>query len=176
MLVLDERTCDAFLFAEADKGLMQSLVPLAIDDPVLRASLIALAARHLANGGRSLHKVKAMESSEGTWTHHDALLFKHRALDALSQSLRNPTALEKITTVASVFLLILLDLHESGSSGWQHHLEGAMNLLNPGRPQVETTSVVYANHLRQERVLREFLTKKIYLYAINLSSLASKLS
>ena len=176
MTVSDDQTCDAFLFAQADKSLMQSLVPLAIGDPVLRASLVALAARHLANGGRSLHKVKDLKSSKDTRTHHDAVLFKHRALAALSRSLRNPAVHGNISTAASVFLLILLDLLESGDSGWQHHLEGAKNLLNPDQPQVETTGVVYANPLRQKQVLRGFLIKKIYLYAINLSSLASSLS
>jgi hypothetical protein len=63
--------------------------------------------------------------------------------------------------VATVFLLVFLDLLESGCDQWNYHLEGAKSLLaltpteDPGRTVQR---------------LRQFITKQIHLYAFSFDS------
>lgn len=100
-------------------------------DPVLMKALLALAARHHVNKGHSFHQTElpASSSLQLSNANQDALLFKHQAMEALSRSLRGTESFKKDTTVASIFLLIFLDLLESGSDGWNFHLQGAKNLI-----------------------------------------------
>lgn len=100
-------------------------------DPVLMKALLALAARHHVNTGHSFHQTElpASSSLQLSNANQDALLFKHQAMEALSYSLRDTESFKKETTVASIFLLIFLDLLESGSDGWNFHLQGAKNLI-----------------------------------------------
>lgn len=58
-----------------------------------------------------------------------ALRFKHRALRALSKSLRDPAERADDRVPAGILMLILLDSLESGGGAWRSHLEGAKSLL-----------------------------------------------
>ena len=122
-----------------------------MNDPILQKAVLALAAQHKANG-----------SSPGRLTdaHHNALAYKHRAIHGLSQTVQDVSLCRKDTTVASIFLLIFLDLLESGSDRWNVHIEGAKSLIallneplgqgdNPGQTMQE---------------IRNFIAKQIYLY------------
>ena len=58
-------------------------------------------------------------------------------------------------TIATVFLLIFLDLLESGCDRWNKHIEGAkslMALMGPEDPG------------RMVQQIRRFITKEVYLY------------
>lgn len=102
-------------------------------------------------------------SLEISKTNRDALSLKHRAIKALCGALRGPVELERDATIASVYILILLDLLESGSSGWQEHLEGARALSEPIQPQTEITPALVSDSPRGSHDLRSFLLQKLYL-------------
>lgn len=71
------------------------------------------------------------------------LEYKQRALNQLAMDLSNPTMQKDDRTLASIVVLALLDLYESGSGAWSYHIEGAKNLLKsrpdtkPGRGIIE---------------------------------------
>lgn len=91
---------------------------------------------------------------------HNALLFKHRAIQALSRALDDPSLHRQGATVASAFLLIFLDLLESGNSGWRTHVEGVQRLMtqiHPG-PQHDLGETIGE--------IRDFITAQIYLYVL----------
>lgn len=133
---------------------MISLVP---SDETLLKAVLALAAQHKANTGQRI-----FEGPSGRLTdaHHHALTFKHDAIRGLSQAVQNVELCRQDSTVASIFLLIFLDLLESGRDRWNVHIEGAKNLIallnqqtgyNPGQTVQE---------------IRGFITKQIYLYVL----------
>lgn len=102
-------------------------------------------------------------SSEITKANRDALTLKHCAIRALSNALRDPVELERDTTIASVYVLILLDLLDSGSLEWQEHLEGARALSEPVQLQREVPPALVSDPPRRSQDLRSFLSKSIYL-------------
>ena len=162
MYLLDQQICADFVASETETHLLKGLALLALNDLVLRNSLLALASRHIAN---KYHKSDGLGPSRlADDTDRVALLFKHRAIKELSSALRDPIALEKDTTVASVYIFILLDLLESGSSGWQEHLDGARALSRPIHPQKVITPVVVPQPPPQGQDIRIFLSQKLYLY------------
>lgn len=134
-------------------------------DPVLMKALLALAARHHVNTGHSFHQTElpASSSLQLANANQDALSFKHQAMEALSQSLRDTQLSKKDTTVASIFLLIFLDLLESGSDGWNFHLQGAKNLIAStfSHPDSETSTNQGNGQTIEE--IRGFIIKQIYL-------------
>ncbi|MBE3050346.1 hypothetical protein IMZ48_49190 [Candidatus Bathyarchaeota archaeon] len=161
--LLDGQICEDFALSQLDKRLLKDLVPLALDDSILRMSLLALAARHLVNTRQESNRVRLVISSEDTKAEREALGFKHHAIMALSDALRDPAERGRDTTIASVVVLILLDLLESGSSGWHHHLEGAKGLLSLSQSRTGITPTVYQEPPRLEQDLRSFLMERIYL-------------
>jgi hypothetical protein len=103
-----------------------------MEEPILQKAILALAARHHVNSGQPFHQLQAPTSPGLINANRDALLFKHQAMEALSRALGNAksNSSKKDTTIASIFLLIFLDLLESGSDGWNFHLEGAKSLIS----------------------------------------------
>jgi hypothetical protein len=57
------------------------------------------------------------------------LRLKQRALHQLSTEVSHPLTRIDDRTVAAMFVLILLDVIESGNTSWMYHLEGAKNIL-----------------------------------------------
>jgi hypothetical protein len=125
----NKRICSNFVVYDSSKNPLRNLIPVALEDSILRNAVLALAARHLANQSQSFHQVKVPMSTEVTKFNHDALLFKHQAIYQLSNSLRDSKQCYKDSNVASIFLLILLDLLESGGDEWHFHLKGAKSLI-----------------------------------------------
>jgi hypothetical protein len=132
-------------------------------DPVLLKALLAMAARHHANTGQSFHQFENPSSPRLVNANRDALLFKHQAMEALSQSLRDQNLSNQDTTVASIFLLIFLDLLESGSDGWNFHLEGAKKLIASTYKHAEDQAVINNGPGETVREIRAFIMKQIYL-------------
>ncbi|KAJ5294950.1 hypothetical protein N7508_009771 [Penicillium antarcticum] len=131
----NERICKLFIVYDSDKNPLRSLIPLGMKEPILQKAILALAARHHVNSGQPFHQFQAPTSPGLINANRDALLFKHQAMEALSRALgnANSNSSKKDTTVASIFLLIFLDLLESGSDGWNFHLEGAKSLISSQR-------------------------------------------
>lgn len=82
-------------------------------------------------------------------------------MEALSQSLTDPKLSKQDTTVASIFLLVFLDLLESGSDGWNFHLEGAKNLIASTYPQSDSEAGINHGPGQTVQEIRAFITKQI---------------
>lgn len=134
-------------------------------DPVLMKALLALAARHHVNTGHSFHQTElpASSSLQLANANQDALSFKHQAMEALSNSLRDTQLSKKDTTVASIFLLIFLDLLESGSDGWNFHLQGAKNLIASTFSNSDSEASADQGPGQTIEEIRGFIIKQIYL-------------
>ncbi|KAJ5711271.1 hypothetical protein N7488_005427 [Penicillium malachiteum] len=159
----NERICKLFIVYDSDRNPFRSLIPLGLKDPVLMKSLLALAARHHVNTGRSFHHTNLPTEPGLINANRDALTFKHQAIEALSRSVQHDQLRNQDTTVASIFLLIFLDLIESGGDGWNFHLEGVKKLIASLYSQSEVQAGV--NHGPGETVqeIRGFITNQIHL-------------
>lgn len=128
---------------------------------MLLDAVLSLAARHRANSSCPSANNEQTTDFEQADIHRDALTFKHRAIHALSRAVSSPELRKADATVATVFLLIFLDLLESGRDRWNKHIEGAkslMPLMGPEDP----------GHMVQQ--IRLFITKQIYLYEYSAQS------
>jgi hypothetical protein len=79
-------------------------------------------------------------------------------------ALNNETLYTRDTIVASIFLLIFLDLLESGSDRWNYHLEGAKNLIASIGPSSRSQVGNQQDPGRTVCAIRNFITRQIYLY------------
>ncbi|CAG8893529.1 unnamed protein product [Penicillium egyptiacum] len=159
----NERICKLFIVYDSARNPFRSLISLGLNDPVLQKGILALAARHHANSGQSFHQLQAPRSAGRINANRDALLFKHRAMEALSRVLGDGRIIKSDTTVASIFLLIFLDLLESGSEGWNFHLEGAKSLITSHRPLLETQAGVNNGPGQTIQQLWQFISSQIHL-------------
>lgn len=159
----NERICKLFIVYDSDKNPFRNLIPLGMKDPVLLKALLAMAARHRANTGQSFHQPDKPTSPSLINANRDALLFKHQAMESLSHSIRDKNLSNQDATVASIFLLIFLDLLESGSDGWNFHLEGAKNLIASTYKHSEDQAVINHGPGETVREIRHFILKQIYL-------------
>ncbi|KAJ5767274.1 uncharacterized protein N7511_004890 [Penicillium nucicola] len=159
----NERICKLFIVYDSDKNPLRSLIPYGMKEPILQKAILALAARHHVNSGQPFHQLQAPTSPDLINANRDALLFKHQAMEALSRALGNANSdsSKKDTTVASIFLLIFLDLLESGSDGWNFHLEGAKSLISSRRLMGDTGINDGPGQTIQE--IRGFIAKQIHL-------------
>ncbi|KAJ5753095.1 hypothetical protein N7520_010012 [Penicillium odoratum] len=159
----NERICKLFIVYDSDKNPFRSLISLGLKDPALLKALLALAARHHVNAGQCFDQAETPTEPRLVNAHRDALSFKHQAIEALSLSLRDNKDLKQDTTVASIFLLIFLDLIESGSDGWNFHLEGAKKLIASTYLTPESHAGVNQGPGETVQEIREFITKQIHL-------------
>jgi hypothetical protein len=124
-------------------------------------ALLALAARHHVNKGQSFYEPESTTSPQLVTANRHALAFKHQAMEALSKSLADPKLSKQDTTVASIFLLVFLDLLESGSDGWNFHLEGAKNLIASTYPQNDSQTGINHGPGQTVQEIRDFITQQI---------------
>ncbi|OQE45851.1 hypothetical protein PENCOP_c001G09005 [Penicillium coprophilum] len=159
----NERICKLFIVYDSDRNPFRSLISFGLKDPVLQKGILALAARHRANTGQSFHQLQAPTSDGLINANRDALLFKHQAMEALSRVLGDETIVKSDTTVASIFLLIFLDLLEFGSDGWNFHLEGAKGLIALHRPLLEAQAGVNNGPGQTVQEIWGFISNQIHL-------------
>ncbi|KAJ5359489.1 uncharacterized protein N7496_011902 [Penicillium cataractarum] len=157
----NERICELFIVYDTERNPFRSLIPLGLENPVLMKALLALAARHHVNKGQSFHEPESPTSPQLVTANRHALAFKHQAMEALSKSLADPKISKQDTTVASIFLLVFLDLLESGSDGWNFHLEGAKNLIASTYPQNDSQAGINHGPGQTVQEIRAFITKQI---------------
>lgn len=160
---------------DSDRNPFRSLISLALDDPVLLKASLALAARHRTNAEHSFHQHE-LASSGLVDSHREALAFKYQAMQGLAQALNDTTSHKKHTTVAAAFLLIFLDLLESGSDKWNFHLEGAKSLITLDEPS--PGSQIGVNHGPAQTVqeIRDFITRQIYMYVSPIMKASARLT
>ena len=100
-------------------------------------SIIAVASRHVANSARSFNQTDDSSSPRFVNANVDALHFKTRAIKALSSSLSHPEPSQKDAIMATILLLVFLDILESGIDGWKYHLNGAEGLVKISQSMLE---------------------------------------
>ncbi|KAJ5901824.1 hypothetical protein N7495_002352 [Penicillium taxi] len=108
----NERICKLFIVYDSDKNPFRSLIAFGFEDPVLMKALLALAARHHVNTCQSFYQPGVLQSSGIINANQDALAFKHHAIQAVSHYLGDIESPKRDTIIASIFLLIFLDLLE----------------------------------------------------------------
>ncbi|CAG8282109.1 unnamed protein product [Penicillium salamii] len=169
MLILyvpdNKRLCANFVVYDSDKNQLRKLIPLALQNPILGKVILALAARHLANHGQTFgsNLSEALLLPETMKYDRDALLFKHHAIAGLSNALGDPKQCYKDINLASVFLLVLLDLLESGGEEWQVHLHGAKSLITSSfrQPPLDNSAKQESTHVIPDT--RDFVIQHIVL-------------
>ncbi|KAJ5987284.1 hypothetical protein N7451_011649 [Penicillium sp. IBT 35674x] len=132
------RIAKLFILYDSENNPFRNLLTYATESLTLRKSIIAVAARHFANAGRSFHQIEDALSPRYVSANLDALHFKRQTIQALSSSLSHPEESRKDETIATILLLIFLDLLESGIDGWKYHLRGAEGLLSLSHALLES--------------------------------------
>ncbi|KAE8358399.1 fungal-specific transcription factor domain-containing protein [Aspergillus caelatus] len=154
--------CKLFVMYDSKRNPLRNVIPAALSDSVLLTSIIALSARHMANGGQSFYELGTSSLPALTDAHHNALWFKYKAIQELSHTLSDQKLYKNDTVIASAFLLIFLDLLESGSDKWNIHLEGVKKLITQIQP-------VGSGRGTEQRLgetveeMRNFIIRQIYL-------------
>ncbi|KAE8147350.1 fungal-specific transcription factor domain-containing protein [Aspergillus avenaceus] len=154
--------CRLFIVYDSKENPFRNLISLALDDQVLMKAVLALAARHRANTGCSFENPVEKASTELINVHQDALSYKHQAIQGLARTLDDPEMASRDTTIASIFLLIFLDLLESGSDKWNFHLEGAKRLITNAQLQIEARPGSAQAPGRTIQEIRKFIIRQIH--------------
>lgn len=127
--------CKLFIMYDSTVNPLRNVIGAAFDSPLLLSSIIALSSRHRANSKLSYSQGRLVASSTTvTDTDHTALRFKQKTLRGLSDAVNDAKLRALDATITSAFLLLFLDLLESGSGTWNIHLEGVKKLIT----QIET--------------------------------------
>jgi hypothetical protein len=149
---------------DSDSNPFRNLLLYALEDVALQKSVVALAARHFVNTGYSFDAVADI-SPRFLKAKFDALRFKKQTIEALSSSLSHAESCDQDATLATILLLIFLDLLESGIDGWSFHLQGAKGLHILSRSLVESGSSGNVDSDRGDtaREIRQFITRQLSL-------------
>ncbi|KAL7940712.1 fungal-specific transcription factor domain-containing protein [Trichoderma barbatum] len=155
--------CKLFVMYDSTVNPLRNVIRAAFDSPLLLSSIIALSARHMANTGLSFSQGGMVASSTTlTGTDHTALRFKHKTLQGLSDAVNNPTLRVLDTTVTSAFLLMFLDLLESGSGTWNIHLEGVKKLITQIETPTKPKGTAQDNLGSYLISIRDFVSRQVY--------------
>ncbi|OKL60434.1 hypothetical protein UA08_03998 [Talaromyces atroroseus] len=127
-----------FALYDAVKNPYRELFPYISNSPLLANSLAAIGAIEFAymsnddgqSVGGSAKPDMALVKPLNSQAYEHFLRFKQRALRQLSTEVsRHPLTRIDDRTLAAIFVLILLNMIESGDTAWMYHLEGAKNIL-----------------------------------------------
>ncbi|KAL4973074.1 fungal-specific transcription factor domain-containing protein [Aspergillus desertorum] len=130
-----QRICKLYILHDSGSNPFRGLLAYALEDVPLLNSIIALAARHLVNTGYSFDQSETdgavCTPPQSIKITVDALRFKTQALTSLHERLVNPypEPCKRDARMATILLLIFLELLESGLAGWNVHLKGARALF-----------------------------------------------
>ncbi|GAD99830.1 C6 transcription factor [Paecilomyces variotii No. 5] len=156
------RICKLFIVYDSDQNPFRSLISLALEDSILLKAVLALAACHKANTSCSFYQPDTL-SVQSRKAKQDALYFKCRAITEISCALHDVTLQRQDATVASIFLLVFLDLLESGSDRWNFHLEGAKRLMSLFRISSQPEDGAGQDPGRTVQRIRDFIARQLYL-------------
>lgn len=150
---------------DTNKNPLRNLIPAALEEPVLLMSIVALSAQHMANTARRFYRSERTGSGvESVDASHSALLYKYQAIQGLSRAVNDARLYRRDVTVASAFILIFLDLLESGSDNWHVHLEGIKKLLNCISHTDGSHTTAQEGLGATIQGLQDFIVGQIYLY------------
>jgi len=114
----------------------RDLMALIRSSPLILKTILAVSARDFTNFNTqssacsdweslSLDTGNALQSPSG----YHALTFKQSALTQLQHDLKHASELNRDSMIASISLLVFVELLESGKDAWKVHLEGVKQLL-----------------------------------------------
>ncbi|KAJ5974205.1 fungal-specific transcription factor domain-containing protein [Penicillium waksmanii] len=148
------RIAKLFILYDSPSNPFRSLLAYAVDNITLKMSIMAVSARHFANSAWSFNQTDDTSSPRFVNANVDALHFKTRAIKALSSSLSHPESSQKDATMATILLLIFLDILESGIDGWKYHLHGAEGFVKISQSMLEPDA---SQHITSDsgRILEE---------------------
>ncbi|OGM49337.1 C6 transcription factor (Acr-2) [Aspergillus bombycis] len=155
--------CKLFVMYDSKRNPLRCLIPAALNNSVLLTSIVALSARHMANGDQSFYELGTSTFPTLNDAQQNALWFKCKAIQELSHALNEGTPSKQDTIIASAFLLIFLDLLESGSDKWNLHLEGAKRLITQLQPSMASQTGIEQNLGETVEGIRNFIMRQIYL-------------
>ncbi|KAL4805236.1 fungal-specific transcription factor domain-containing protein, partial [Aspergillus unguis] len=150
--------CKLFIMFDSPQNPLRQLIPVALADPLLLASVIALAARHHENAKQISDKKGTLEDSALPVSRQRAILYKYKAIHDLALALDNQMRHSTDVIVTSAFLLIFLDLLESGNDKWHLHLKGVKALFSVPLPKTSSNGLTPTIG-----GLRDFVAGQIYL-------------
>ncbi|KAL7920145.1 fungal-specific transcription factor domain-containing protein [Trichoderma austrokoningii] len=158
----EKRVCKLYILYDSDTNPFRKLLPYALEDVALQKSIVALAARHFANTGYSFGRIEANTSHQFEKAELNALQFKRQTIDALSRSLSNAESCKKDATLATILLLIFLDLLESGIDGWSLHIQGA-KVIHQVLARLGANSNAELDRGETATGIRQFITRQLFL-------------
>ncbi|KAJ5822641.1 hypothetical protein N7447_004981 [Penicillium robsamsonii] len=171
------RIAKLYILYDSERNPFRTLLTYAMDDLILRKCIIAVAARHFANTGRSFDQADDALSPRFVNANLDALNFKKQTIKALSLSLSmsHLERFHKDKIMATILLLIFLDLLESGIDGWKYHLHGAEGLVNLSHSLLKPGVSEYVNSDPGETVeeTRRFIARQ---FSLSISTIGGALS
>ncbi|KAF9891464.1 hypothetical protein FE257_003930 [Aspergillus nanangensis] len=159
------RIAKLFILHDSESNPFRNLLSYAMDHSILQQCIIAVAARHFANTGKSFDHADGTLSPRFVNANLDALHFKQRTITALSLSLSHPESSQKDEIMATILLLIFLDILEAGINGWKYHLRGVEGLVNVSHSLLESGPSTYVNNDPGETVdeTRRFVARQFSL-------------
>ncbi|KAL4993258.1 fungal-specific transcription factor domain-containing protein [Aspergillus recurvatus] len=149
--------CMLFIMFDSPQNPLRQLIPVAFADPLLLASVIALAARHHENA-KQISDKSTLNDSALPVSRQRAILYKYKAIHDLALALDNQMRHSTDVIITSAFLLILLDLLESGNDNWHLHLKGVKALFSVPPPKTSSSDLTPTIGS-----LRDFVAGQIYL-------------
>ncbi|KAL6903258.1 fungal-specific transcription factor domain-containing protein [Trichoderma evansii] len=158
----DKRVCKLYILYDSDSNPFRNLLSYALEDGALQKSIVALAARHFANSGYSFDQVEEDSSHRFAKAKLEALQFKKKAIEALSSSLSHPESYKKDATLATILLLIFVDLLESGIDGWSFHIQGA-KVIHQLLAESGSNCNAIIDRGETATEIRQFITRQLFL-------------
>jgi hypothetical protein len=145
---------------------LRRVIGAAFDNPLLLYSIISISARHMANSRLSFSGRGTLISSTTLSTdEHNALRFKHMTLKKLSDAVNGPGLCTLDITIIAAFLMIFLNMLESGRDKWNIHLKGMKSLICQIQPPSMTKDKTRHELGSCITEMRGFVIRQIYLYA-----------
>lgn len=130
-IVDDQNFCRLMVLYEIPhENPYRRLLPLVKTSPTLASAISAVGAchyMHTCNRDTSLGSASPDANVRGAYQH--ALMFKQRTLRLLRVELSDPNKRSDPTIIASILMLLTLDIVESGQGDWKIHVAGARDFI-----------------------------------------------
>jgi hypothetical protein len=155
---------------DSDNNPFRSLLPYALNDSPLLKAISALSARHIANASQSFDQAGEAATPQSRNAELEALRSKSQAIASLKAQLDNPEPCKLDMTLATILLLIFVELLESGLDGWNFHLKGARGLGDFSQSLIQPVS---PGHTRSSgemaQDVRMFIARQYSMYVYMLT-------
>ncbi|KAJ0419779.1 fungal-specific transcription factor domain-containing protein [Aspergillus carlsbadensis] len=161
-----DQICKLYILHDSDTNPFRSLLPYALNNGSLLMAITALSARHIANAGHSFDRAGEALTSQRADAELAALQSKAQAIASLKAELALPEPCKKDTIMATILLLIFVELLESGLDGWNFHLKGAKGLSDLSQSLNRPVLSGHANNSSGEMAqdVRSFIVRQYSMY------------